>query len=372
MSINRGDMNDGGSESASRLLARRAADDVRATRRFTAVIADVRLDPADRMTERELAMLRQTVEKLCALIENDVRQFAARQLVARGLPEIALTLTPPLAQGPGVSFAALAEAGCLAEPNFLRAMLQRVGTLLLAEDLPATAPAGGDQPSLLARLSTDRDGVIADAATALLAADARRRDAVDGAAARGDLAAEDQHRLVWWVTAAVRRGLAPADDQDRLAFDHALTEAAARALAVHDEGERTEAAAAKLVHVLSPAPLDRATLMVEALADQRVTLFIALLADALGVGYDMAAALVLEGAPERFWLALRAAGLDRAALAQIGFALAEAGRHGPAEQLADQIDTIMSFNEDAARAAIGGALLHPDLDAALRALGGGR
>ncbi|MBA3881018.1 MAG: DUF2336 domain-containing protein [Sphingomonas sp.] len=368
MSITRGDMNDGGFESASQMLARRAGEDARAARRLAAAQADVRGDPADRLAERDLILLREMIAKHCALIEKDMRQFAARRLVALGLPEIAL----PLAEGAPTAFDAISASGCLADAAFLRAMLHRVGAETLAHALPAITDAADDQPSLLARLAGHQDGVVADAATALLAADARRRDARAGPAARNDLAAEDQHRLVWWVAAAIRRAFAPADPREGAAFDRALAEAADRALAAHDESERAEACAARLVHVLAPAPSERAGLMSDALADRRVTLFIALLADALRCDYGAAAALVLDHGAARLWLALRAAGLDRAAVARIGFALAEADRPGVVEELADQIDTVMSFSEEAARDAIHGALLPPDFGAAIRALDSGR
>lgn len=368
MSINRGDMNDGGFESAGQMLARRAGEDARAARRFAAAQADVRADPADRVTERDLVLLRETVKKHCARIEHDLRQFAARRLVASGMPEIAL----PLAEGPLIAFDAISAGGCLADAAFLRAMLHRVGAVTLAHALPAITNEADDQPSLLARLADHPDGVVADAATALLAAEARRRDATTGPASRNDLAAEEQHRLVWWVAAAIRRAFAPAEPREGEAFDRALTDAAERALAAHDESERAEACAARLVHVLAPAPSERSGLMSDALADRRVTLFIALLADALHCDYGAAAALVLDHGAARLWLALRAAGLDRAGVARIGFALAEADRPGVAEELADQIDAVMSFSEEGARAAIHGALLPPDFGTAIRALDGGR
>lgn len=368
MSINRGDMNDGIPKDASRLLARGAADDVRADRRLAAAIADLHADATDRLTEREQLVLRHALTALCALVENDLRQFAARLLATRGAPEIALALT----RGEPIVFAALHAAGLLGTTDFLRPVLARTAGALLAERLPVDAGHSPERASLLVRLSAHRDGVVAAAATAALAADARRRDAIDGPAPRNDIAAEQQHRLVWWASAVLRSAFAPQAQDDRAAFDRALTEAAERALAVHDEGERAEAAAMRLVQLLAPPPGDRAALLIDALADRRVPLFVALIAQMLGLPYDGASALVLDPVGHRLWLALRSANLDRATIAQIGLALCEADPRRSVDGFADDLDTLMTVSPDAARAAIDALWLHPDLHAAMRALEAGR
>ncbi len=368
MSINRGDMNDGMPEAASRLLARGAADDARADRRLVAAAADLRTHPNDRLRERELVALRHAFAASCAQVEGDLRQHAARLLVARGAPEPALAL----AEGEPVVHAALDAAGLLATADFLAPMLTRTQMSLLAEALPVMTAQPSDRPSLLVRLSTHRDGVVASAAAAALAADARRRAAIDGDAPRNDIAAEQQHRLVWWACAALRTVFAPAAAGERPLLDRALTEAAERALAVHDEGDRAEATAMRLVQLLAPPPAERPALLVEALADRRVPLFVALLAQALELPFDTVAALVLDPSADRLWLALRAAALDRVTIAQIGLALCEADPRREVETFADMLDAIMAITPDVARAAIGALWLHPDLKAALKALEGGR
>lgn len=368
MSINRGDMNDGMPEAASRLLARGAADDARADRRLAAAAAELRSPPGDKLREREVVALRHALVALCTQVEGDLRQHAARLLVARGAPELALVL----AEGDPVVYAALDAAGLLATPDFLAPMLTRTLLSLLAEALPVMAAQTADRPSLLARLSTHRDGVVAAAASSALAADARRRAALDGDAPRNDVAAEQQHQLVWWCCAALRTAFHPASADDRRLLDRALTEAAERALAVHDEGDRAEATATRLVQLLAPPPADRPALLVEALADRRVSLFVALLAQALDLPFDLMADLVLDPPADRLWLALRAVGLERATIAQIGLALCEADPRRDVEAFADTLDTIMAIAPDAARAAIAGLWLHPELRTALKALGGGR
>ena len=179
MSIDRADMDDGVQADASRLLARGATDDVRARQRLAAATADLHLGDRPRYDDRHRAALHHMTASLCDLVDNDLRQFAARLLVSRGLPERALALSEAKPQ----AFAALRDAGVLGDPDFMRAMVGRTGMALLADRLPVVAGTS-DRPSLLARLAEHRDGVVAAAAGALLAADARRRDAIDGPAPR--------------------------------------------------------------------------------------------------------------------------------------------------------------------------------------------
>ena len=316
--------------------------------------------------DRDRLALRHAIEAHCALIEGDLRQFAARLLVARAEPEAALALTDATL----CVYPALLEAGLLGQADFLRAMIGRTGLALLAERLPIAAPMA-DRPSLLARLAGHRDGVVATAATALLAADARRRDSIEGPAPRNDLAAEQQHQLVWWAAAVLSRDFAAASE-NQSALDSALTEAAERALAVHDEGERAEAAAMRLVAMLAPQPAERAALLAEALDDRRPGLFVALLAQALGLRYDAVRDVLLDPDADRLWLVLRAAALDRETIARIGLALCDAMPGRGLDAFADTLDTIMAVTPDAATAALAPLRRHPDLRSAGKALAGGR
>ncbi|WP_066649073.1 MULTISPECIES: DUF2336 domain-containing protein [Sphingomonas] len=366
MSIDRGDMNDGLPPDASRLLARGAADDVRARRRIVAASADLHLDETERLDDRYRTALHHMIAALVALIETDLRQYAARQLVARGMPEPALAMSEATLMADG----ALRDAGLLDDPDFMRAMLGRTGLALLAERLPL-ATAANDRPSLLVRLAEHRDGVVAAAAKALLAADARRREAVDGAAPRNDIAAEQQHQLVWWTAAAIHRDFAETCES-MADFDRALTEAATRALSVHDEAERAEAAAMRLVAMLAPQPGERADLLYEALADRRPALFVAVLAQALELDFDQVRDVVIDPDSDRLWVMLRAAALERDTIARLGLALCEAMPGRDVEAFADRLDTIMAVTPVAAEAALAPLRRHTDLRTALARMGNRR
>jgi hypothetical protein len=225
-------------------------------------------------------------------------------------------------------------------------------------------PSGSPDESganLLARLTTSADSQVAAAALALMTAEGRRRTFLDtGRLTHTELPAELHHRLVWWVAAAIREQLTGAE------ADRALTEAAQRALGVHDEGDRVEGAAMRLAAAIDAQPGELAALLTHALGDRNAALFIALLALPLRLEFAVARHVMLTRS-EPLWLALRAIDLDRATIAQIGLALSK-----DVEAFADQLDAVAAVTPTEARATLAPLALPGDFRAAIAALAAAR
>lgn len=369
MSIDRDDTADGALEGARALLARAAAADARADARLAAAIDDFFLPDEARLDDRLRSALAAAIGAMTASVEQALRQHAARLLAARAAPEFALALAAPAEP----LLERLASAGLMRDSDLMRELVGRVRSDVLSEALPVQAPDEPDRPSLLARLSQSQDSVVANGAVALLAAESRRRMALLADAPGGsDLPAELHHRLVWWVAAALRERHADAAAHDLPALDRALAEAALRHVAAHDEGERIEAAAMRLAAAIDARTDELATLLVEALADRRLSLFVALVAHALGLEHGDTREIVLDPAGDQLWPVLRALEIDRASIARIGLALGEADPRRDVEAFADRIDAIAALDAASARAALAPLLLHPDYRAAMRSLARGR
>lgn len=362
MSIDPSDMNDGADPGVSQLLARGAADDVRAERRAQAAIDAYFADPEMRLDEQTRVALDRTIADIIAGIESELRQYAARLLAGRDQPALALWLS----RNQPMVYTALRDAGILQQSALLRELLARVRQDLLAAALPPVPPQRPDQQSLVVRLAGHADRLVASAASALMAAEAHRRATRDGnGPARSDLPAEIHHQLVWWAAAALRDG---HGSDAQIVLDRALTEAAQRSLSAHDEGDRLEAAAMRLVAGLTPQPGELQSLAIEALGDRRLALFIALLAQSVGFSYELMRDVVLDPVADRLWLVLRAAAFDREGVAAIGLALCEADPCRDVDQFADLLDGIMAVTPEQARAALARFALHPDFRAAVLAL----
>ncbi|PTS87161.1 hypothetical protein DBR17_06485 [Sphingomonas sp. HMWF008] len=366
MSIERRDMDDGARRGATALLTRAAAADVRADARLHGAIDDFFLDEDARIDDRTRLAMAAVLGDLTSGIEAALRRHAARLLATRDVGALAATLE---AESPAI-LERLIAAGLVRDADLMRELLGRVRQDLLSEALPSDAPEDPDRASLLPRLAQHGDSVVAASAIALLSAESRRRvPLAPGQPNPSDLPAELHHRLVWWIAAALRERFAEAAGAALPALDRALAEAALRSIAAHDEGDRLEATALRLAAALDPQANELPGLLTEALADRRLSLFVALLAHALGLDYEDAREVVLDPGAERLWLLLRALELDRESIARIGLALSDADPRRDIDRFAEALDAIVAVEAIEARHALAPLLLHRDYRAALVALG---
>ncbi len=365
MPINDREMEDRAQGGMTALLARATSADVRADEALQVAIDDVFLPDAARLDDRTRLGVTLLLDDLANGIAATVRRHAARLLTARDESALAERLA---VSGGGETGRALASAGLLRDAQLMREIVGRVRQDVIAEALPAMAREDPDASSLLPRLLYHADPVVGKSAAALLGAESRRRiGGPVGAPLASDLPVEVHRRLVWMSAAAVRDQFAKAAGAALPALDRALAEAAMRSIATHDEGERLEAVALRLAAALDPSPGERATLLVEALFDRRLALFIAVIAQGLGLEHADTRDIVLDPNGERLWLLLRALDLDRATIARIGFSLGEADPRRDLDGFAEMLDTIVAIDPLAARQALAPLLLHRDYRAALTA-----
>lgn len=345
----------------ARLAAARRAP-ARADSRLTESIDDFFLADDARLDERTRIMVGRLLGGIVRGIEIDIRRHAARVLAGRQSTDRAEALL----RGHDDVVERLSRAGLLRDRELMDELIARVRGDIVAGALPIDA-VEPDAPSVLVRLADNGDGVVAAAARALLSAETRRRTASDDATLPSDLPAELHHRLIWWIAATIREGSVTTNGEDG-PTDRAIVEAAQRSLAAHDEGDRAEAIATRLARAIDPRAAELAPLLLEALRDRRLILFIACMARALDLQYDSARAIVLEPEGDRLWLALRALDLDRSTVARIGLSLAEADPRRDLDRFADEIDAIAAIPVEVARSALAPLTLHHDLRLAIDAL----
>ncbi|HEX8382318.1 MAG TPA: DUF2336 domain-containing protein [Sphingomonas sp.] len=360
-----GEFSPGGDEVSRSGHARAAAADADTDRRLHHAIGDLFLPEAARLDERTRATIHHLLAGIVAGAEAEMRRHAARLLTARGAIRAAETLLG----GPPV-LARLTDAGLLRDPELMEELIARVELDLLFDALPPSV-ATPDRASLLVRWADAPDGVVADASLALMAADNRRRGASAGTGPiRNELPAELHQRLLWWVAAALRD---QATESDGMAErDRALADATLRSLGAHDEGDRSEAVAARLANAVDAQAGELGPLLVEAVADRRAALFVALLARAGGIDQEQVRHLTVDPRGDLLILLLHAVGVERDRIARIGVALAGADSRRDLDRLADAIDWAVAHDPRQARAALAPLALNRDFRAAVRLLARGR
>ena len=296
-----------------------------------------------------------------ARLDDETRADVAELIVAF-VGDIAGALCDRLAVPPIDAEAVavrVARAGMLRDADLVAEVIDRARQSRIGARLPLIARDG--EASFLVRLSDCPDTQVAAAAAALLQAESRRRAGLAGT----ELPAEIHHRMLWWVTAAVHDMIAPPN------MDQLVAEAGLAVLGTYDEGESVEARASQLAAAIDARPDELGELLVAALGDTRLALFIAVLARATGVRFDDIRQAVLDPAGNRLWMLLRAQGTARSVVADIGVTLAAADRRRDLSGLADAIDAAFAVSSDTAQIAVAALRLPRDFRRARYALQAG-
>ena len=282
--------------------------------RLATVRHDFFLDPAERLSEQERALMSAMIDDLIASL--------ADELIA-ALPDGLDTIG---GEGHDALLARLWRSGLLDRPVLVALLLRRADEQRLAASV---RPVQGRAP-LIQRWVSDGDGDIAAGAMALAIARGRRRDRFgQGRLLFDDLPAEEAVALVNIVAAGLRAPL-PALP----AIDRALAAGAATLLTRHDEGERMDALLAGHLRLLERAGRLDDALVEDAAADGEVAFLAAVLARRAGVSDALAWDHLVSGGDGRLVLLARLAGVVRTTAARLVADLAEpTGIVDPAAEL---------------------------------------
>lgn len=329
---------------AEDLLGRAAAAERRVRAATAAAAQDFSVPEAFRLDEA-------TRSGMTALLEEWV------EAAERALSDFA---TP----GAGEVLPLLRAAGLLNDWTLTDALIGQVRQDQLGKALPHHASADPGRASLINRFIDHPVPAIAEAARDLLLAGHHK----------GNPETEQQRaplhlhaKLLWWVASAKREQAGAEAD---MALDEALCAAVRRAIAAAEAfpNEAADAAAMRFAASIGSAPREVPELLVEALRDRRLALFLALFAHAAQIEYADARALVLDRHPARLVLALHAIGAPRDTIAQIGFLLCEADPNRAIAVLADCVDAVGAVDHAQACAVLAALRLDPAYHAARAAL----
>ncbi|MEO7787383.1 MAG: DUF2336 domain-containing protein [Sphingomicrobium sp.] len=267
--------------------------------RLSTVRRDFFLDPAERLSEQERALMNAMLDDLLSSIADEI---------VAGLPHGLDSLG---AEGHDPQIARLRASGLLDRPVLMALLLRRADEQRLSATLHIRQSPG--RPPLVQRWVGDRDGDIAACAMALVIARGRRRDRFgQGRLLFDDLPAEEAFALVNAVAAALRAPL-----PRHPAIDRALADGANALLSRHDEGERIDALLAQLVRLLEAAGRLDDLLAEDAAGEGEIALLSALLARRAAVPEGLAWEHLVAGGDGRLVLLARLAGLSRQTAARL-------------------------------------------------------
>lgn len=205
--------------------------------RLPTVRVDFFLNPAERLTEQERALMTAMLHCLVGDIAGEIRAALPVGWVGANDDEAAIV-------------EALTRAGLLDDAELMTLLLRCADEERIAT--AARARNGRREARVVQGLVSHHSGTASAAAMALILARGRRRDRF-GQCLLGfdDLSSELAERLVHAIAAALRRNI--ASTQGSAAADTELSIAASRLLAKHDPSRGIEALSATLVAQLDDA-----------------------------------------------------------------------------------------------------------------------
>ena len=316
------------------------------SQRLAAAVQDFLLDPAQRLTEQERALMNAMLHGLVERLADEIRVRLPAHLSRQSECD------------PAELVHELGRGGLLAKPALIALLLRRADLLRLGQAaLGGRARNGG---SLLQGWVGDEAPDVAAAAMAVALSRSAARDRFGRPGLElADCPAEIAVELAYDVAAALARRCGGRDEE--------LVAAAVDLLARHNEGQRLDALEARLVRALQEAKrLDPATLLAMAGAGE-VGLLCEALARLAGIPGESGWALFIDGRDGRLALLLRMAEQPRAmAAALLARLAAPLGLGDPVAEL-DWFDRI---GEAEARTARNSLRLPPTYQQAAAALEG--
>jgi hypothetical protein len=322
--------------------------------RLSTVRRDFFLNPAERLTEQERALMTAMLHCLVSDVADAVRAALPSGRIAAN------------DEGDAALVEALTASGLVDEPGLMALLLRRADEERIAN--AARARSGRREARVLQGLVSHDYGAVAAAAMALILARGRRRDRFGQCLISfDDLPEASAEQLVHAVSAGLRRELAAGRGPS--SADSELTQAADVVLGGHDSERSVEALTTALVHFLDEGGGLSDDLVLAAAHDGEIGFVAEVLARRGGVASDSAMDELLSGNSKRLMRLLRVAGASRelgaGLLGGIGDLLG-IGEAGEAIALFDRM------SDDEVRAARSWLVTEPAYRAALERLGENR
>lgn len=270
--------------------------------RMPTVRADFFLNPAERLTEQERALMTAMLHCLVGDLADEIgAALPANTTAANDESNLNLIET-------------LGSAGLLNRAALVRLLLRRADEERIST--AAKARSGRREARVLQGLVSHENGFVSAAAMALILARGRRRDRFGQCLLDfDDLQIEEAGPLAYSVAAVLRRELVAVHGAARA--DQLLAAAVAQVLGQHDSANGIEALTGRLVDLLFDQGELSDELIVAAAMEGEMTFVAQAIARKSGLRADIAMDELLSGNDSRVMAVLRIADLRRESVASL-------------------------------------------------------
>jgi len=318
---------------------------------FTTVRRDFFLNPRERLTEQERALMTAMLQCLVSDIADSIRAALPSGRIAAN------------DEGDAALVEALTESGLLDEPGLMALLLRRADEERIST--AARARSGRREARVLQGLVSHDYGAVAAAAMALILARGRRRDRFGQCLiAFDDLPEATAEHLANAIAAGLRHELAAT--RGRSIADAELTDASDSVLEGHDSERSVESLTAALVHFLDEGGGLTDDLLLAAANEGEIGFVAEYAARRAGIPIDSAMEELLSGEFERLMALLRVAGASRSLCAGL---LGGIGDLLGIVEAGEAIALFDRMSDDEVRSACGWLVTAPGYRSALERLG---
>ena len=312
-------------------LLKLAADRSSGARAELAFAVSDFLVPDDyRLTEQQRALMQDILGKLIHSIELEVRANLAESLIrsGAGFPDLERQLANDEIQ---VARPVLERSHVLTDSDLIDIIHQRTEehrlSIALRDHVPepvADALVQGSGPDVIETLLRNANSSLSRRAMEYLVTESKRIDRFqEPLLLRQDLPAELAHRMYWWVSAALRKHILRSFRIAPELLDQLLQQATQQALVGRDEDQSVRGRALKLARQMLAEGEATEAVVLRTLRQNRITLFIALLAEMARIDFSMAWKVISDRSAESLMVLGRALDFSRETVTAMVLLLAE-------------------------------------------------
>jgi len=304
---------------------------------------------ADTLNDREFALMADILRRVLKEIEVSVRRRIAAEFASR--PDVPRDLLTFLANDEiDVAYPVLSQSPVLRDADLIEVIRNRTLEHQLAvavragvSEAVADELVGTNNETVITELLKNPDARISRATLAYLVEQSRRVGGYrEPILSRKELPEDLARRLVLWVSAALRKVIV-----DRFQLDPDEVDALLEEAALSDDGDDSPAthepaAVERLAEELSAAGRNDADLMISALQNGEVSLFLTLFARASGMREILVRRMLFEPGGEGLAIACKALDLAREDFSVI-FLFSRKARPVPPSVLRDEHHAVMDL-----------------------------
>jgi uncharacterized protein (DUF2336 family) len=317
-----------------KLLALAADRSAAARAELAYAVTDFLVPDEHRLTEHQRALMQDILGKLVLSIELDVRANLAQALIRAqaNLPDLEKLLANDEIE---VARPVLERSNVLADSDLIEIIAVRTEehrlSIALREHVSQSvsdALVRGSGPDVIEALLRNDHSELSRHAMEYLVGESKRLDRFqEPLLLRHDLPVELAYRMYWWVSAALRKHILTNFVIDADTLDTLLHDATLQALAEHDPEQSAQGRAMRLAAQMIAQGEASEAVLLRTLRQNRITLFIALLATIAKIDFTTAWRIASDRNFESFVVLGRALELSQEAVTSVVLLLSE-GRAG--------------------------------------------